>query len=50
MVEQVLAGPVGPDELPLPLGQFIARVALIVLQVALAYYMGHPSVFFYQGF
>jgi hypothetical protein len=31
-------------------GRFFARVAWVVLQVALAYYFGQPDVFFYQGF
>ena len=48
MVEQLL--PVSPDDPPPPLGQLIARVAWIVLQVGLAYYMGHSDFFFYQGF
>jgi uncharacterized BrkB/YihY/UPF0761 family membrane protein len=48
MVDRLLA--VSPDDLPLPLGRFIARVAWIVLQVGLAYYIGHADVFFYQGF
>jgi hypothetical protein len=48
MVEQLLA--VSPDDPPLPRGQLVARVAWVVLQVGLAYYLGHPDVFFYQGF
>jgi hypothetical protein len=48
MVDQRLA--VSQDDLPLRLGPFIARVAWIVLQVGLAYYVGHADIFFYQGF
>jgi hypothetical protein len=48
MADQLLA--VSQDDLPLPLGQLIARVAWIVLQVGLAYYIGHVDIFFYQGF
>ena len=38
------------EDAPVPLGELIARVALIVMQVALAYYLGRPDQFFYQGF
>ena len=30
---------------PVPLGELVARVALIVLQIALAYYLGRPLRF-----
>jgi hypothetical protein len=48
MVDQLLE--VSGDNAPVPLGELLARVSWIVLQFALAYYLGHPDVFFYQGF
>jgi hypothetical protein len=50
MVNQVPVVAIDHDDSPVPLGQLIARVALIVLQIAMAFYLGLPSAFFYQGF
>jgi len=41
---------INQDDPSLSRGRFLARVAWIALQVALAYYLGRPDVFFYQGF
>jgi hypothetical protein len=42
--------PAGLDEEPLRARELVIRVAWIVFQVAFAYYVARPAVFFYQGF